>query len=126
MNIVFKDGVFLQEANLDPCMTELLRAAARTAPPLGDDTLVVTSAADGRHSAGSLHYVGRAFDIRTLGDRPGGIKVPDSIELGEGGAYIDRAAHAWAGRMRQQLGPDYDVVVEGNHIHAEWDPKRGS
>jgi hypothetical protein len=102
-------------------MVELLRVAMRTAPPLGGGTLVVTSANDSRHKHHSLHYVGRALDIRYTGARMGGIVFPEGYTVQQ---VYDRQrleARMWAGRMRQQLPPGYDVVVEGNHIHAERD-----
>ena len=46
-------------------LAEALDVLARWAPALGDDTMVVTSADDGRHGPTSLHYQGLAFDIRT-------------------------------------------------------------
>jgi hypothetical protein len=67
--------------------------------------MVVTSVTDGRHSRGSLHYTGAAFDIRTRD------LVPDTVpDLAE--------------RLRKALGEDYDVVLEATHIHVEYQPKR--
>jgi len=65
---------------------------------------VVTSAFDGQHKPGSLHYVGRALDFRIW-------DVPSEERA-------DLAAH-----IRDRLGPDFDVVLEANHIHIEYDPK---
>lgn len=66
-----------------------------------DHELVVTSVIDGKHSRTSLHYVGAASDLRLPG--------------GDGIVVRDRIAHC--------LGPDYDVVLEDDHIHIEWQPK---
>jgi hypothetical protein len=66
--------------------------------------MTVTSCADGKHSAGSKHYVGGAFDIRTR-DIP-----KDQWEI-------------VAGDIRERLGIEYDVVVEKDHFHIEHDPK---
>lgn len=63
-------------------------------------SLVVTSVSDGKHSAGSLHYVGLAADLRLPADPPG-----------------------FVGRLRAALGDEYDVVLEGDHIHIEFQPK---
>lgn len=63
--------------------------------------LVVTSVIDGTHSRTSLHYVGAAVDLRLPGD----------------------AGTAARNRIAQRLGGDYDVVLESNHIHIEWQPK---
>ena len=65
--------------------------------------LVVTSTYEGNHGAGSLHYANDAFDFRT----PSWFGKLDGEKL--------------AGK----LGGGYDVVVESDHIHVEWDPKKG-
>lgn len=64
----------------------------------------VTSAFDGKHMKDSLHYKGYALDFRT-------------------NSLSDGAAKAWSERMRKALGPDYDVVLESNHLHVEYHPK---
>jgi hypothetical protein len=63
--------------------------------------LVITSAADGRHMDGSLHYEGKALDPRIW--------------------HLPNPSGA-AGELQRRLGADYDVVYEGTHIHAEHDP----
>ena len=65
---------------------------------------IVTSAWDSQHRPGSLHYVGCAFDLRT--------RHLDDIE-----------ASAVADEIRNRLGRDFDVVLESDHIHVEWQPK---
>lgn len=66
--------------------------------------LVVTSANDSKHGRGSLHYALLAVDLRTrtlpVAERP---KVRDEI----------------AGA----LGAEYDVVLEDDHLHIEFQPK---
>ena len=75
---------------------------------------VITSANDGKHSLTSLHYDGRAVDLRSnwyLGDR----------------RLLARA-------MKKALGLDFDVVWEtkrddqgaiiSEHFHIEWQPRR--
>jgi hypothetical protein len=69
--------------------------------------LVVTSCTDGKHSATSLHYSGAAFDCRTLGLDPPVLKT-------------------LRGLLSKALGVDYDVVLELDHIHIEFQPKRGT
>lgn len=66
--------------------------------------LVITSALDGRHSPSSLHYEGRAVDLRTWN------LSADALE---------RVAR----EIREALGPDFDVVIEPTHLHVEFDPK---
>jgi len=66
--------------------------------------MTITSCADGKHSPGSRHYTGGAFDIRTR----------------------DIPQDQWqivAGDIRERLGSEFDVVVEKDHLHIELDPK---
>ena len=64
--------------------------------------LVVTSITDGQHKVGSMHYAGRAVDLR----------LPTTPAA--------RMIEQLAGR----LGADYDVILEADHIHVEYDPKK--
>lgn len=66
----------------------------------------ITSCIDGPHSWASLHYRGDAVDIRTR-DLPPGMDVAILAE-----AIRDRLTHR-----------EYDVVVEKDHIHVEFQPK---
>lgn len=67
--------------------------------------LIITSLLDGKHMANSLHYEGLAVDLRTRNmskdDRP-----------------IATA------RLKKALGNEYDVVLEKDHIHVEYDPEK--
>ncbi|MFA7288303.1 MAG: hypothetical protein WC055_05425 [Melioribacteraceae bacterium] len=67
--------------------------------------MVVTSVTDSKHSAGSLHYAGCAIDLRTrdIKDKAMIIKITETI--------------------RKRLTKDYDVVLEKDHIHIEYQPK---
>jgi hypothetical protein len=115
----FKDGVRLTQAHFLEEMSALFLGLLHTAPCMHSDTIMITSAQDGRHGRGSLHGIGFALDIRYLGVRTGGILiVGDSTEEKQ-----REVAEIWAGRLRPYMGPDYDIVVEGDHIHAEYDPK---
>lgn len=68
------------------------------------EELVITSAVDGRHSSSSLHYSGCAFDART--------------------SYFTGAiAKNVVDDIRSRLGFDYDVVLESDHLHVEFQPK---
>ena len=64
---------------------------------------VITSCGEGNHSGGSYHYPApliQALDWRLP-------KNPlNKIE-----------------ELKKKLGKDYDVVLEVNHIHTEYDPK---
>jgi len=71
---------------------------------LGPYEATVTSAVDGKHSPTSLHYDGRAIDIRTRDQAVGEVVM-------------------FLAAIREHLPDDYDVVDEGSHIHIEWQPK---
>lgn len=73
--------------------------------------LVVTSGYDGVHGTGSLHPKDRALDFRT-----GMSWVPPLMTR--------ESADRIVTRMRAALGAEYDLIVEPDHIHAEYDPKR--
>ena len=67
-------------------------------------SLVVTSLEDGNHMKGSFHYVGRAADLRTR-------DIPPDV------------CKQLVRDIKASLGNDYDVVLEKDHIHLEYDPK---
>ena len=69
-----------------------------------DVELVITSAIDGKHSRGSLHYVGAAVDLRTR-------------------QLSKEAVIRVQNRLAASLGLDYDVVLEKTHLHVEFQPK---
>lgn len=68
---------------------------------------VVTACTDGRHGNGSLHYIGSAVDLR----------LPSR--------YLDELASdmAMVQELRVALGPEWDCVLETDHLHLEHDPK---
>jgi len=72
----------------------------------------VTSGLDGEHGWDSLHPFGRAVDLRTWKNDAG-----EQIDL--------PTKQKMARRLQTLLGTDYDVVVEGDHIHVEYDPAGG-
>ena len=73
----------------------------------------LTAGVDGRHGHGSLHYVGYAIDLRIR-----------NLSAGTG---IDAEVTTKAGilkvEIQKQLGSEYDVVLESNHFHIEFQPK---
>ena len=81
-------------------VTDQVLAAHKT----GD--AIITSASDGRHARGSLHYAGHAVDMRTR-TIPGGLRSVIAAEIGT------------------RLGEEYDVILEADHLHIEWQPKGG-
>ena len=65
-----------------------------------NEELVITSTYEGTHSEGSLHYANLAVDIQRGKERMF--------------AYNE---------IKRWLGIDYDIVLESDHIHIEYDPK---
>lgn len=68
----------------------------------GLKSITITEGTGGKHSPKSLHYKGRALDVRSS-------DVPNR----------DQFLKA----LRAYFGPDYDVVFEGDHFHIEFDPQ---
>lgn len=66
---------------------------------------VLTEGTGGKHSRGSLHYVGQAIDLRTREFTSQAIKQSVAQEI------------------QELLGDEYDVVLESDHIHLEFQPK---
>lgn len=64
----------------------------------------ITSAKDGKHGFGSLHYVGLALDFRVR-------NVPEEVR---------ESIHK---EIVKRLGKQYDVLLKSTHIHAEFQPK---
>lgn len=67
---------------------------------------VLTSVMDGKHMNASLHYGGFAFDCRL----PSRYVVSGTLDA----EVVEALAHA--------LGAQWDVVLEKDHIHVEFDP----
>lgn len=68
--------------------------------------MVITSVNDGAHMAGSKHYDGAAVDLRIA-------------------ALNTLAVKQWVEALRAKLGRHFDVVLESDHLHVEYDPKGG-
>jgi len=100
--LLLKPGV--RVAGLRPEILLAVVIAERVCAEMGVDC-VVTACVDGVHQAGSLHYCGLAVDLRSRDFRPGD---------------LDKAI----ARIRQCLGADYDVVLENEHVHVEFDQKQ--
>lgn len=93
----------LIKASAEPQQLLLLIARLiNCASQFGLDSVAITEATGGKHKPGSLHYEGRAIDVRTAGiaDKAGFLKA-----------------------LKAYYGPSYDVIDEGDHFHIEWDPK---
>ena len=104
-----KPGVRLTD--LAPQMAVVLEVVPQAYREAGARDCTITSANDGKHKVGSLHYSGRALDFRTR----------DLDELG-----IDVLVLLVA--IRDALGENFDCLLEdrygsNEHLHVEYDPE---
>lgn len=65
---------------------------------------VLTSGTEGTHGIGSLHYLGLGGDFRTS-------HIPPERQ-----AFI-------RDKIKKALGEEFDVILESNHLHLEFQPK---
>lgn len=102
MSLAIKPGARVQgltgEIRLGLSVAEGVYAEANT-------LCVVTCGVDGKHMAASKHYSGNAVDLR-INNLPA-TSPPQAI----------------VNKIKERISPDYDVVLEGDHIHLEYDPK---
>lgn len=90
-------------AGMQPELVPAMIVAAELLRELGFDC-VVTSITDSQHKGASLHYVGYALDLRTR--------------------HIPAEQHeAIRAELAARLGPQYDIILETDHIHLEYQPK---
>lgn len=92
---------------LNGLSTEMLFALYTTSRIYNNfgQNLTVTSAKDGKHSINSLHYSGQALDFRTY-----------DVEKNKMQLIYSELQFSLS-----QKG--YDVVLESDHLHIEFDPK---
>jgi hypothetical protein len=67
--------------------------------------LTITACVDGKHTTGSLHYAGAAIDLRTR-------------DLSQADVEKVRV------QIKECLGADFDVLLEVDHLHIEFQPKQ--
>jgi len=94
-------------ASIDGLRTEMLFGLVCIEPLFVKERveLVITSGTDGVHMQGSKHYEGLAVDIRSR-----------TIRAENLSRFIVN--------LKDALGVDFDVVLENDHIHIEYDPKK--
>lgn len=104
-----KGNVRLQ--GLSPSMAPAISVISSSSRGLGFGAPTITSARDSKHGHDSLHYVGRAIDVRA-----------NHLSPEQGAIYAES--------IRRSLGGNYDVLFEYNrndptnrHVHIEFDPK---
>lgn len=110
----YKDGVIIQittivdnepeELTISPFIQRAMTIADAISIADTKKEIVVTSILDGVHSSKSLHYKGLAFDMRTH-------------------IYSQSVVKSIMEELEYLLGKNYDVVLEKDHIHIEYDPK---
>ena len=66
-----------------------------------NEELIITSTYEGNHGAGSLHYANDAYDARK--------------------ANLNRPLIT--NEIKKELGKHFDIVIECDHLHIEYDPK---
>ena len=96
---MIKNGVDLR--GLSPQMALAYTIACKC---YGQYDCVITSANDSKHGPNSLHYKGQALDLRTR-------HLPEPAVQG----IIDK--------LKVSLGEQFDVVLEADHFHLEYQPK---
>jgi len=96
----FKDGVIW--ADMHPLVDnpDLHKKLDQVFQKFGVAEAIITSGRDGIHKVGSFHYEGKAFDLRTF-----------------------HVLEALKDELKKELGLKYDVILEKDHIHIEYDPK---
>ena len=102
--MILKKGVKLQGARVE--LVIALQVASAVYVHF-NETCVITSLLDGKHSRNSLHYCGQAADLR--------IKDINMAKV--------RLIHE---ELRQRLTDDFDVILESTHIHIEYQPRNNS
>ena len=96
----FKEGVTV---TFSESVNRMLEQAEFTFQAHGY-SCVCTSGIDGKHMEGSLHYKARAVDLRSR--HVASDALPKIID-----------------ELKERLGKDFDVILEGDHIHVEHDVK---
>lgn len=108
--IIIKDST-VELSNLSPALS--LALSGTVVPVLkdvGSDTILTSGCEQSaKHGVTSLHYSGHAVDIRIRDPHTG-------ISLFNAQAAVDR--------MKGALSVDFDVILESDHIHLEYQPKR--
>lgn len=101
MVVYFKKGVKIN--GVQPEIAMAFPVIAATYHAQGYDC-IITSCCDGEHSDNSFHYVGLAIDVRTR-------IVPTEDQP------------ALRDALASNLGDEFDVVLESDHMHIEFDPE---
>lgn len=90
-------------AGIKPEMLVAIAVANEVFNQHGQDC-VVTACTDGKHGDHSLHAFGYAVDLRTRSFAPE--KINTIAQL-----------------IARRLSTEYDIVIESDHLHVEFDPR---
>ena len=100
-----KKGADISQLNVE--MREALQIMAAIYEKYGYQ-MTITSGNDGKHMSGSKHYVNNAVDLRIWGIAEDGFLQIIGNEMQE---------------MLDLHKSGYQVVIESDHYHVEFDPK---
>ena len=100
--ILLKPGVRI--TGMRPEILLAAVAAMEVYKAAGHD-LTITACVDGKHTTGSLHYAGAAVDLRSRDLHPEDVQKVIA-------------------RLKACLGDDFDVVLEVDHLHVEFQPHK--
>lgn len=75
--------------------------------------MTVTHVCDGKHNPGTLHPTGDAADVR-IKDFDGNMLDISAMDRQSAQRVVD---------LFKERMPGYDIILEKDHIHLEYDPK---
>ena len=99
--IAIKEGANVRD--LHPKVWEIVYEASDLFAEFDSDC-IITSGLDSKHSQKSLHYLGFAVDLRTR-----------NIDIAHAKYIVSKLR-----LLRDEL---YDIILEEDHIHIEYDPR---
>lgn len=97
--MLLKPGVDI--SHLKPPIRKKLNTLDQIVLKITNSEMVITETRCTGHMPSSLHYADLAIDIRLPPSNPGLL----------------------VNAIKEALGQDYDVILEKDHIHIEYDPK---
>lgn len=103
--LLIKPDVVLPTMFLEPVL-RIIPTVCKYYWASGDPTVRLTSGSEGEHGVDSFHYQMCALDFDKV--QP---KKPTDVQ----GTYA---------KIRTELGSEYDIIVEGDHLHVEWNKPR--
>jgi len=103
MNTLLKLKKGVNPSQIKPELNLAVTVALSIWSRQSEPVLIITSITDSQHGNASLHYIGYAIDIRIR-------------ELHSNPKDLSDA-------LRDSLVSDYDVILEKDHIHLEYQPK---